>query len=182
MRSKQNHILELFFNSSRQWHFEELLREAGISRPQLVKWLKHLRKKGIIKRIKKKCKMPYYVQDSQSPSFISLKKLYGYQKIAESGLLEHIITLKDIKVAVLFGSFSRSDWYKDSDIDIFIYGNDRDLNTGKYEVKLKRDIQIHKAGTKEDLKKMDKLLPYIFSGEFVKGSLQDMGIEIHAKT
>lgn len=182
MKSKQDSVLDLFFNSNKQWHFEELLKEADISRPQLMRWLKQLKDKGIIKRVKEKHKMPYYVQDFQSPSFISLKRLYGYQKIAESGLVAHLIALEDIKVAVLFGSFSRSDWYKESDVDIFIYGDDSNLNLGKYELKLKRDIQIHKAGTKEDLIKIDKLLPYIFSGEFIKGSLQNMEIEVHAQT
>jgi len=29
---------------------------------------------------------------------------------------------------------------------------------------------------------MDKLLPYVISGNFIKGSINDLGVEIHAKT
>ncbi len=181
MKSKEDSILELFYNSSKHWHFEEIMEHANISRPQLAKWLRTLENEGIIKRIKPKGKMPYYVHDFHNPKFSVRKRLYAQQKLALSGLLDHLASLDKAKVVILFGSFSRWDWYKDSDIDIFIYGSDDEFKQGKFELKLHRDIQVHIAKDKNDLKRMDKMMPYIVSGNFIKGSIDDLGVEISAK-
>ncbi len=181
MKSKENKVLELFFNSSRHWRFEEIRKHVDITRPQLSRWLKAFQKQGMIKRIKKKGRMPYYVHDFHNPKFEIRKKLYAAQMLAQSGLFNHLNSLPNAKVVILFGSLSRSDWYKDSDIDIFIYGSDDEFEQGKYELILNREIQVHNAKNKEDLKRIDKMLPYIFEGEFIKGSIQDLGVEIHAK-
>lgn len=182
MKSKKDTLLELFFNSPKYWHFEELRKKARISRPQLARWLKILEKEEIIKRIKHKGKMPYYVQNTFNMKYQNLKKLFARKKFTESGFFDHLTSLKNAKVVVLFGSFSRWDWYDKSDIDIFIYGSDDEVEPGRYEVVFKREIQIHTAKDKKDLKKIDKMLPYIIMGDFIKGSVQDLGVEIHAKT
>ncbi len=178
MASKENNLLELFFNSSKQWHFEELRTTINIGKPQLARWLKLFEKQGIIKRIKMKGKMPYYVQDFENPSFKNRKKLFALEKLTVSGFFDHLASLKQAKVVILFGSFARADWYKESDIDLFIYGKDDEFEQGKYELKLKRDIQVHCAENKAELKNMQKLLPYILSGEFIKGSIQDLELQI----
>ena len=181
MESKEEQVLEPFFNSPKHWHFDELLKKADISRAQLVRWLKKFEKEGMIKRIKPKGKMPYYMHNFNNPSFQNRKKLFGLKKLNESGLFNHLLTLEGAKVVILFGSFSRFDWYGHSDIDIFIYGNDDEFEQGKYELKLDREIQVHNVKNKRDLKRIDKMLPYIISGDFIKGSIQDLGVEINAK-
>lgn len=181
MNSKEEEVLEPFFNSARYWHFDELLKTAGISRSQLSLWLKKFEKEGIIKRVKPKGRMPYYMHNFDNADFRNKKKLFALKKLNDSGLLNHLASLSKASVVILFGSFSRSDWYKDSDIDIFIYGDDSDFEQGRYELKLNRDIQVHNSKNKKDLKKINKMLPYIISGDFIKGSIQDLGVEINAK-
>ena len=181
MRSKEDIVLESFFNSSKHWHFDGLLKRTKISRSQLSQWLKKFAVEGLIKRVKPKGKMPYYVQVFESPTFQHKKKLFALKRLTESGLFDHLTSLKDAKVVIVFGSFTRADWYEGSDIDIFIYGNDEKFKQGEYELKLKRDIQVHAAKNKKDLKKMDKILPYIITGNFIKGSIEDLGVEVHAK-
>lgn len=181
MRSKEDIVSEPFFNSPKQWHFDELLKATKISRSQLSRWLKIFTADGEIKRVKPKGKMPYYVQNFESPSFQHRKRLFALKKLTESGLLDHLASLPDAKVIIVFGSFARYDWYEGSDIDIFIYGNYENFEQGKYELKLKRDIQVHIAKNKKDLEKMDKMLPYIITGDFIKGSIADLGVEVHAK-
>lgn len=181
MRSKEESVLMLFLSSSRHWHFNEIMKKANISRPQLVQWLSRFQRDGIIKRVKPKGKMPYYMQNFDNPNFQQRKRFFTLKLLAESGLLKHLTSLKDAKVVILFGSFSRSDWHDDSDIDIFIYGNDEDFEQGKYELKLKRDIQVHAAKTRKDLKRIDKMIPYILMGDFIKGSIEDLGVEVHAQ-
>ena len=107
--------------------------------------------------------------------------MFCLKKLTESGLLEHLASLTDAKVIILFGSLSSYDWHENSDIDIFIYGNDEKFEQGKYELKLKRDIQVHAAKNKKDLKRLDKMLPYIIAGDFIKGSIENLGVEVHAK-
>ncbi len=182
MESKEEQVLELFFNSSRHWHFDELLEKARISRPQLSIWLKKLEKQNLIKRAKPRGKMPYYVNVSDNPRFRHLKRLFALKQITQSGLLDHLSSLEEAKVVVIFGSFSRSDWHEGSDIDIFIYGKDDGFQQGKFETMLNRDIQVHHAAGRKDLKKIDKMLPYIIFGDFVKGSIDDLGVDINAKT
>lgn len=181
MKSKKNNVLELFFLNPKYWHFEELLKKAKITRPQLTHWLKTFQREGFIKRIKNKGKMPYYVHDFNNPNFIIQKKMFAREKLINSGLLRHLISLEDVRVVILFGSYSRFDWYEDSDIDIFIFGNDKHFYKSTYEKILGREIQVHNAKNQKDLKKMNKLLPYIISGDFIKGSINDLGVEINAK-
>ena len=181
MRSKENTLLELIFNTPQHWHFEELQSKAHISPPQLMKWLKVFQKEGILKRIKERSKMPYYIQDFSNPKFGNRKKLFAMKKMTESGFFDHLASLSQAKVIILFGSFTRSDWNKESDIDIFIYGKDDELDQGKYETILHREIQLFAAHNKDDFRKMDHLLPSILSGNIIKGSIHDLEIELHAK-
>lgn len=181
MRSKEDSVLELFFNIPKHWHFEELAEKSGLSRDRLNYWLKKFKSQGIIKKVKPKGEMPYYTGSYDNPEFLLKKRLFALKLLTESGLLGHLSTLKDAKVVILFGSFSRWDWYKDSDIDIFIYGNDNDFEQGKYELKLHREIQVHIAKDKNDLRRIDKMVPYIIAGDFIKGSIEDLGVKIEAK-
>ncbi|MFH0978950.1 MAG: nucleotidyltransferase domain-containing protein [Candidatus Woesearchaeota archaeon] len=180
MRSKEDKVLELFFNYPKQWHFEELLEQAQIGRPQLAKWLIAFQKEGIIKRVKPKGRMPYYVHNFSSLTFRSKKRQFALQTLQKSGLFDHLARLKNAKVVILFGSFAREDWYADSDVDIFIYGKGDEFERGMYESRLGREIQVHNARNNEELQKMKKLLPYIIAGNYIKGSLANLGVEICA--
>lgn len=179
MASKENQLLELFFNQPKYWHFEELRTTIKIGKPQLARWLKLFQKEGLIQRIKEKSKMPYYVQNFNNLNFKNRKRLFAWQKLLDSSLLAHLGSFKKAKAIILFGSFARSDWTKDSDLDLFIYGDDSDFQQGKYELKLGREIQVHTAKNSKDLKKSEKMLPYILSGIFIKGSVQDLGVRIN---
>lgn len=180
MRSKEEAVLELLFNNPKHWHFEELRRTAGISRPQLAQWLRKFQREGIIRRVKEKGKMPYYVQDFENPGFRQRKKLFALRMLTDSGLLAHLAGLDGAKAVILFGSFTRPDWYYGSDIDVFIYGREDEFEQGRYERKLGREIQVHGARTKRDLRKMGRMLPSIITGNFIKGTIDDLGVEVHA--
>ncbi len=181
MKSKEEKVLEPFFNIPKHWHFEGLRKAAAISKPQLSLWLKRYEKQGLIRKIKPKGKMPYYVPMQENPYYQAKKRLYAMKLLTDSGLLSHLANLKSARVVILFGSFSRWDWYKDSDIDIFIYGSDSDFEKRKYELKLQKEIQLHTARDGNDLKRIDKIIPYIIAGDFVKGSIEDLGVKIEAK-
>jgi predicted nucleotidyltransferase len=182
MISKQNTLLECFFNSSKQWHFEELRKNVKIGKPQLARWLKIFEKQEIIKRVKVKGKMPHYIQYFDSQRYKNRKIFFAREQLLLSGFIDHLTSISKAKVIIIFGSFTREDWNDKSDIDVFVYGNDEEIEVGKFEAKLKREIQLHTVKSINDLKKVDKLLPYIISGDFIKGNIQELGVVVHAKT
>ncbi|HLC71778.1 MAG TPA: nucleotidyltransferase domain-containing protein [Candidatus Nanoarchaeia archaeon] len=181
MESKQENILELFFNyPAKQWHFEEIVKTAKIARSKADRWLKLLTKKELIKRVKLSGKMPYYIGNYDSPTYKNKKKLFALTKLDESGLLDHLSSLPKANTVILFGSYSRSDWYKESDIDIFIHGDAQGLKIAEYELKLHRDIQLFICHDKEELIKLGPgLIRNIIRGNFIKGDLDFIEVSVH---
>jgi len=171
--SKENRIMELFFNSSmKQWHFDEIVRKSKMSRSIVLKWLNKLQDEGIIKREKEKGKMPYFISNFENPNYRNKKRLYALNRLYETGLLSHLTALRKAKAVVLFGSFARADWYEDSDIDIFIYGEDEGFNPYLYQSKLRRNIQSFVAKDDKDIKKFThQFMHNLTQGYVVKGKL-----------
>jgi predicted nucleotidyltransferase len=157
----KDRIKALFFNETlRRWHFEDIVKESCISRERANYFLKELLREGFIKRIKPRYKMPYYLTNIELRRFRSEKKIYGIRIIEQSGLFEHLNSLNNIKTAILFGSFARGDWNNSSDIDLFLYGDDKDFDKGMFEKKTKREIQLFSY---KDIKKIKKELdPKLF--------------------
>ncbi|MEK6868402.1 MAG: nucleotidyltransferase domain-containing protein [Nanoarchaeota archaeon] len=169
---KEENVLELFFNEpTKHWHFEEILKEAKISRPQAVQWLNKMRQEGIVQRIKKRAKMPYYISYFNNPPYKSRKRVYAIEQLWKSGFLSHVLSLKNTKIVTIFGSFVTSDWYSQSDIDLFIYGDASAFDQSYYRKKLHRQIQLFVCKTQEDIKKIPKpLLLNMMKGYTIKGT------------
>ncbi len=182
MRSKEEAILKLFFeNPTREWHFEEILGEAGVARSKADRWLKKFTREGLVKKVKEKGKMPYYISNYDSPAYQNRKKLFALNMLYESGFLNQLSALKKAKTVIIFGSFSRSDWYEGSDIDLFIYGDPEGLSVAKYELKLHRDIQLFVCHSTGDLKKFGTgFIRNIIKGNLVKGDLDFLKVEANA--
>jgi len=181
MESKENIIMEIFFNNpTREWHFEELLRDCKMARSKLSLWLRKFTKEKIIKKIKIKSKMPHYISNHESIEYKNRKRLFGIERLYGCGLIDHLAGLKASTI-IIFGSFSRSDWYKESDIDIFVYGDIEGLKTAAYETKLGREIQIfHCAGKKDVEKYGSALMKNIVKGDIIKGDIEFVKVEINA--
>ena len=182
MKSKEVIILELFFsNPTKHWHFEEIRKEVGIVRSKADKWLKRFLKEHLIRRIKKKGEMPYYIADYENPNYKNQKRIFALKKLYETGFLNHLHSLKKAETVILFGSFARWDWYKDSDIDLFIYGDPEGLKTGKYEIKLHRDIQLFICKDQKELKRFGKgLIRNIIQGDIIKGNIRFLEVGLNA--
>lgn len=173
--SKEEKIIELFFNeSSRHWHFKEIIIDAKISEDRANYWLKQFLKEKLVKHIKPIGKMPYFIANFEHPNYKNRKKIFALNKLYKSGFLSHLCTLKNAKAIIIFGSFSRSDWNKKSDIDLFIYGNPDGLNIGRYELVLHRDIQLFTSKDVRELKKMGNgLVRNIIRGNIIKGEIDE---------
>jgi predicted nucleotidyltransferase len=182
MESKEKEIMELFFeNPTREWHFEEIAKEARIARSKADRWLKKFIKARLIKRMKSRGRMPYYIGNYDAPEYRNRKKIFALNRLHESGLLNHLDSLPKARTVILFGSFSRSDWYKESDIDIFIYGNPEGLKIAKYELRLHRDIQLFICRDKKELSKFGEgLIRNIIQGSLIKGDLDFIKVGVNA--
>lgn len=182
--NKEERILELFYNeSSKHWHFEQILKAVNISRSNAVKWLARLANEGIILHIKLEGKMPYYIGNVHNPAYQNRKIVYALAKLQKSGFLDHLTTLPNAQVVILFGSFSRWDWYSESDIDLFIYGNDDELDISTYETALKREIQVFTVKNEKELREFNPgLLRSIINGYRIKGRIDELlRVREHAK-
>ncbi len=182
MRSKEKKVMELFFeHPTREWHFEEIAKETKIARSKADNWLKKFVKEGLIKRIKERGKMPYYLSNYNSLEYKTKKRIFALTKLSESGLLSHLYSLQKAETIILFGSFSRSDWYKNSDIDIFIFGDPEGLKIANYELKLRRNIQLFICQDKKELSKLgDGLIRNIIKGDMIKGNLDFIRVDVNA--
>ena len=182
MESKETKILEIFFEEpTKEWHFEEILKTAKIGRSKATIWLKKFIKQKIIKRIKEKGKMPYYTSDYTSSDYQNKKKIFALNQLYESGFLNHLNSLKKAKSIIIFGSITRSDWYKKSDIDLFIYGNSDELKITEYETKLRRDIQVFECKNANELEKYgEALIKNIIKGNIIKGDLEFIKLKVNA--
>jgi predicted nucleotidyltransferase len=166
-------IQELFYNHpTKQWHFEELMKTAQLSRAQTNEWLKKLMHENMIKRIKSHKKMPYYIAHYTNPHYQNSKRLYALGQLHTCGLFDYLSSLDKARVIILFGSFSRWDWYEKSDVDIFVYGDIDVVPVGKFMVRLKREIQLFSGKNKKDLQRIGPvLLKNIINGIIIKGAL-----------
>jgi len=175
--SKEERLLQALLGNSplRHWHFQELLKETGMSRGALNKWLKKYSKEGLLKRIKTPGRFPYFTAGEDNPAYKAKKKQYILDRIYESGLITELLDSDSIQVAIIFGSAARGDWYKDSDIDLFILGDSKGMKKSRYETRLKRDIEVHEFSSRKEIKEVKTgLMSNIVNGYLIKGKLSDI--------
>jgi len=176
-------LKNLFFNEAlRQWHFEDLVKELKLSRDRTNYFLRQLIKDNLIIRVKPRRKMPYYIANKDLPKFRLEKRLFGLQLIEKTGLFEYLASCEEIKTAILFGSFSRGDWSKSSDIDLFIFGDVSDFPKEKFEQRLKRPIQLFAYSNPKEIKDdLDPtVIPNLIKGFAIKDSIEPFEVRIHA--
>ena len=125
--------------------------------------------------------MPHYTSNYESASYKNKKKLFALNKLYECGFLNHLMSLKKAKTIIIFGSFARSDWYSNSDVDLFIYGNSEGLKIADYEIKLHHDIQVFTCKNQEELTQFGTgLIRNIIKGNIIKGDIDFITVNINA--
>lgn len=171
--SKADLVLDLFFQEpTKHWHFDEVVKTTKISRPQASLWLKTFCQTLMVKKNKTPGKMPYYTSNYTHPAFQIRKRMRALELAEKSGLLEHLSALPKAKAVILFGSFSRWDWYKDSDIDLFILGSDEGIDLRPYYHKMGREIEVFNAKDENELKTWNQgLVKNILRGFWIKGEI-----------
>ena len=175
--SKEENVLKLILENSplKEWHFEEMVRKAKVTKLVANKWLKKYVSDGLLKHIKEKGKFPYFTVGTNNPVYYSLKRIYALEQLHKSGLIPKLLYLKTAKTIIIFGSIIRGDWYKDSDIDIFVFGDISDFDKSFYELKLHKNIELHIFQNKEEIEEVKTgLIKNIINGYIIKGQIQDI--------
>ena len=178
-----NPLKQFFFEQTlRHWHFEDLVKVSGLSRERVNHYLKNLKKERFVRHIKLQRKMPYYLADLKRSDFRLQKRLYGLNLLQQSGLFAHLFALKNVRTAILFGSFARGDWNQSSDVDLFLYGENSLFEKGVFEMKLRKELQIFSFQQASEVKKTlePALLRNIAKGFNIKGDLEPFEVDIRA--
>src|SRR3989344_6661164 len=175
--SKQENVLKLILESSplKEWRFKEIVKEAKVTKLVANKWLKKYVSEGLLKYKKEKGKFPYYTAGTSNSVYYSLKRVYALENLHKSGLIPKLLSLKTAKTIILFGSIAKGDWYKNSDIDIFVLGDILDFDKNIYELKLQKNIGLTIFQNKEEIKEVKTgLIKNIINGYIIKGQIQDI--------
>ena len=175
--SKEENVLKLILENSplKELHFEEVAREAMVTRAVANKWLKKYAQEGLIKHVRRDGTFPCFTVGSNNPFYYSVKRVYALEQFHKSGLLSRLLSLNNARTVIIFGSMARGDWYKDSDIDIFIYGDVGDFDKTIYELKLGKSIELHIFDTEKDIQDVKTgLIKNVINGYLVKGQIQDV--------
>ncbi len=113
---------------------------------------------------------PVYWPNRNSELFRFYKKMDMLFRLEESGILESILEHCSPDSVVLFGSASKGEDVKGSDVDLFVESDEKKMKTEKYEAVLKRNISLHFSSNINRLPK--ELRNNIINGIVMRGYLK----------
>lgn len=140
-KDNRTKLLEVFFDDPLPeggFQLRELSRKVKLAPKSVKLYLKELEKERLIisKRLHN---YPVYYSNRDNDYFRLLKKLNLILRIKESGLLDYLDQCMP-DVIILFGSASRGEDIKESDIDLYLQCDAKELNLNKFESVLNRKI------------------------------------------
>jgi len=144
MLGKNNNykVLKIFLDSPiENFRLREIARFSGISPPSVMNYLAEFIKEGLIKKNVKN-EIPFYSAVRDSPNFILYKKLSILFELNNSGLVEYLWEKLSPEVIILYGSFAKGESIENSDIDLFILGEEKFLDLNKFEKRLNKNIHL----------------------------------------
>jgi len=135
-------IIEQFFYSGlNRLQTSNIIKNTGFDFKTVKKYLADFIDLGLINK-HKDLSIPTYEANYRNKFFLNVKREKMLNDIFVSGLPQYLNERLVDKACILFGSCVRGDYYKDSDIDIFIQSKKVKLKLSKFEKKLKRKINL----------------------------------------
>ncbi len=165
----QDKILDLFFEEpNRLFRIREIARLSKIPKSTVARKLNELLNKKLL--IKKKENVAGYMANETGTYYRLKKKIMFLEKIHNSGLITYLEEQFYPKCIILFGSFSKAEYNKESDIDIFVQTKEKDYNVEKFEKRLKHSINLFFEEKIENLS--DELFNNIINGIKLAGYIK----------
>lgn len=167
-------VAGVFFKEPTKEHgLLEISRKTKIAHTSVKRHLKNLRRMSIIAEYHKKegsRVYPRYKAEQETKNFRDYKKIYNIVELINSGLINYLKDRVMPKCIILFGGYQKGEDIEDSDVDLFIETNKRELNLSKFEKILKRKIQLHFKKNFKDYPK--ELRNNIVNGTVLEGYLE----------
>ena len=168
-------VLQVFFDNplpeGTGFQLREISRKISLAPTSVKNYLGKLEEeKLIIKRSHRIHNYPVYIANRENEYFKFLKKIDIQLRIYQSGLIDYIEEDCMPEVIILFGSASRGEDIKKSDLDLFVQSKPTDLELEKYEECIKRKINILYSESIKELSK--ELKNNIINGIIIKGYLK----------
>lgn len=140
-------VLEVFFNNPIPegigFQLREISRKIKLAPKSVKLYLEELEKENlIVKKEHRIHKYPVYYANRDNNYFKFLKRLNIIRRIKESGLLDYLNEECMPDVIILFGSASKGEDVKGSDIDLYLQCDEKKLDLSKYEKELNRNINL----------------------------------------
>jgi len=165
--------LEPFFRDNyRRISVREYARLTKISPPSASTLLNGYQKEGLLVREDERV-YNFFAADKDSKLFVHLCRLFWANQLEKSGLIDYLQSKFVSPLIILFGSFSKAEISKNSDIDIAVFAQSgkrvNPIHVSILEEELKRNIHILAFKSREGLKN-NELLNNILNGFIVSGS------------
>ena len=167
-------VLEVFFDdpipSGIGFQLREISRKINLAPKSVKIYLDDFEREDlIIKRKHRIHQYPVYYANRENDYFKFLKRLNTIRSIKESGLLDYLYEKGMPDTIILFGSASKGEDIKDSDIDIYLQCEEKKIDLNKYEKELKRNINLFFE--KKFDKLSEELKKNIINGDKLRGYL-----------
>ena len=142
-------VLQPFFADPLSWMgLREISRSSSLSTTAVKLHLDRLVKGALlVKRMAEKPglkkKQPLYAANRDNEVFRYLKKINNINLLNSKGVLQYLSANCQPDAIILFGSASRGEDVKESDIDLYLQCGEKGLDLNRFESALGRKVQLH---------------------------------------
>ena len=162
-----NNLAPFFEDCYREIGVREYAKEIGTSPPTASKNLHYLWEKDLLKK-KEYRNLILFRANRENPILRDLSKIYWRGKLNE--FIEEV--KNQCETMILFGSLSKLEAKKESDIDICLVSNAKGkINLKKYEKKLGRKIELFQFKSFSDIKSKE-LKCNVLNGFILEGGIE----------
>jgi len=170
-------VLKYFIeNPEKEFYVREIAKKENKSPTTISKVLKNYQKKKVLVS-EEKLNHLMFRANSESIEYKLIKINHNLNKLYVSGLISYLESEFNYPSAiVLFGSFSKGEDGKESDVDIFLASNSKkEVDLTKYEMKIGRKVQlfVYSYSDIDRMKEKNKeLLNNVLNGIVLSGFLE----------
>lgn len=163
-------IIETLFDDPDEEHYiRGLAEETGLAPSTVSRRLEELKKDGIVEIDEEGVRNRVKARKNNR-KFKALKRSHNLYRVSESGLVEELMDNLFPEAVILFGSYSRGEDRKNSDIDIAVVnGREETIEKEKFEERFNREINIHNVNLE---KAGDNFIETLANGITLRGHLE----------
>ena len=177
-------LLNTFFsNIGSEYYTRQLASVLGISVGTIHREIKALLSSGIL-NVRSVGNIKLFSLNKQNPIYEEIKNIISKTEGVVKLVKDAVADVGGVKAAFIYGSFAKGDERPDSDVDVFVIGNDVDedelvVNISALEKKLFKEINYTRYAEseyKKEKKKKNSFILETIRGKkiFVKGGESDI--------